>query len=157
MPAEKALQLDDTSAEAHTSMAVYLSWYEHDWAASEKEFRRAFALNPSYAFAPDQFGLSLACQGRFDEAIVEGQRAAELDPLDPAIAVDNTLALMGKRESQKCRDEAKRAAELDPTFFFPPMQFGWIDLDEGNAAAAVPELAKAASMEAPPFVIAWLV
>jgi TolB-like protein len=154
--AEKALALDPASAEAHTSLANCKSWYEHDWAGADKEFRQAIALNPNYAFAHDQWALSLGCQGRFDESIAEGKRAEELDPLDPAIAVDNTLALAGKGEFQKAKDEARRSVELDPTFFFPQMQFGWIDLQQGNIRAAIPELEKAAAMEAPPFVTAYL-
>ena len=83
--AEKAIALDDNSAEAHTSLANFKLWYEYDWAGSEAEFRRAFALNPNYAFAHDQFGIGLSFQGRFDEAIAEGKRAAALDPLSPQI------------------------------------------------------------------------
>jgi tetratricopeptide (TPR) repeat protein len=154
--AEKALALNSASAEAHTSLANYKSWYEHDWAGADKEFRQAIALNPNYAFAHDQFGLTLGCQGRFDESIAEGQRAVELDPLDPVIFVDNTLAFAGKGDFQKAKNEARKAAELDPTFFFPQMQFGWIDLQEGNVRAAIPKLEKANAMQAPPFVAAYL-
>jgi hypothetical protein len=60
-------------------------WYEYDWAGSEKEFRRAIALNANYAFAHDQFALSLALQARTDESSAESRRAAELDPLSPQI------------------------------------------------------------------------
>ena len=154
--AEKSLQLDDASAEAHTSLANYLSWYEHDWAASEREFRRAIALNPNYAFAHDQFALTLACQGRLAESETEGRRAAQLDPLNPVIAIDNTLCLTAQGEFQKAKEEAKRGAQLDPEFFFPQMQFGWIEIQAGNAKAAIPALQKAVAMESPPFVIAWL-
>ncbi len=154
--AERALALSPASADAHTSLANYKSWYEHDWAGAEEEFRRAIELNPNLAFAHDQFGLTLACQGRFDESIVEGRRAVELDPLDPAIAIDNTMALVGQGQFQAAQEEARRGAELDPTFFFPQMQFGWFDLQQGNARAAVPKLEKAAAMEAPPFVTAYL-
>ena len=154
--AEKALALNPASAEAHTSLANYKSWYAHDWTGAENEFRQAIALNPNYAFAHDQFGLTLGCLGRFDESIAEGRRAAELDPLDPIIFVDNTLAFAGKGDFQKAGDEARKAAELDPTFFFPQMQFGWIDLQQGNVRAAIPKLEKASAMQAPPFVAAYL-
>ena len=154
--AEKALALDPASAEAHTSLANYKSWYEHDWSGADKLFREAISLNPNYAFAHDQWGLSLGCEGRFDESISEGKRAVALDPLDPAIAVDNTLSLTGQRSFQKAREEAQRGAELDPTFFFPQMQFGWIDIQAGNFKAALPALKKAAAMESPPFATAWL-
>ncbi len=154
--AEKSLQLNEASAEAHTSLANYLSWYEHDWAASEREFRRAIALNPNYAFAHDQFALTLALQGRLAESETEGRRAAQLDPLNPAIAIDNTLWLTAQGEFQQAKEEAKRGAELDPEFFFPQLQFGWIDIQAGNAKGAIPALQKAVAMESPPFVIAWL-
>ena len=154
--AEKALALDPGSAEAHTSLANYKSWYEHDWAGADKEFRQAISLNPNYAFAHDQWALSLGCEGRYDESITQGRRAEELDPLDPAIAVDNTLAFAGKGQFQEAKDEARRGGELDPTFFFPQMQFGWVDLQQGNVRAAIPELEKAAAMEAPPFATAYL-
>ena len=154
--AEKSLQLNEASAEAHTSLANYLSWYEHDWAASQREFRRAIALDPNYAFAHDQFALTLACQGRLAESETEGRRAAQLDPLNPAIAIDNTLCLTAQGEFQQAKEEAKRGAKLDPEFFFPQLQFGWIDIQAGNAKAAIPALQKAVAMESPPFVIAWL-
>jgi TolB-like protein len=154
--AEQALALDPASAEAHTSLANYKSWYEHDWAGADKEFRQAIALNPNYAFAHDQWALSLGCEGRFDESIAEGKHAEELDPLDPAIAVDNILGLAGKGEFQKANDEARRGVELDPTFFFPQMQLGWIALEQGNVRAAIPDLEKAAAMESPPFATAFL-
>ncbi|MEO8440205.1 MAG: hypothetical protein ABI540_08290 [Spartobacteria bacterium] len=154
--AEKALALDPASAEAYTSLANYKSWYEHDWAGADKEFRQAISLNPNYAFAHDQWALSLVCEGRYDEAITRGKRAVELDPLNPAIAIDNSLALAGAGDFEAARAEARRGAELDPTFFFPQMQFGWIDLQQGNVRAAVPELEKAATMEAPPFATAYL-
>src|SRR4051812_32237273 len=64
--AERAIQLDDQSAEAHASLAVFKLFYEYDWAGMETEFRRSFALNPSYAYGHDQFGLGLAFQGRLD-------------------------------------------------------------------------------------------
>jgi TolB-like protein/class 3 adenylate cyclase len=154
--AEKALELSPDSAEAHTSLASYKSWYEHDWAGADKEFRQAISLNPNYAFAHDQWALSMACEGRFDESIAEGKRAEELDPLDPAIAVDSTLGFAGKGEFQKAREKARRGVQLDPTFFFPQAQLGWIALEQGNVRAAIMELEKAAAMESPPFVTAYL-
>jgi TolB-like protein len=154
--AGKALELSPDSAEAHASLANYKSWYEHDWAGADKEFRQAITLNPNYAFAHDQWALSMGCEGRFDESIAEGKRAQELDPLNPAIAVDNTLGFAGKGEFQKATDEARRGVELDPTFFFPQMQLGWVALEQGNVSAAIPELEKAAKMESPPFANAWL-
>ena len=71
--AEKAIQLDDNSAEAHASLAAIQIFYEFDWAGSESEFHRAFELNPSYAFAHDQFGIALAFQGQARRSGGRGQ------------------------------------------------------------------------------------
>ena len=154
--AEKAVALDDHSAEAHTSLAVFKLFYEFDWPGCEREFRNAMALNPNYSFAHDQFGLALAFQGRFDEAAAEGARAIELDPLSPQILVDATIPLIFQRNAAAARTFARKAAELDPAYFFPVMVDGWVDLDLGRFGEAIPALEKAKAMEAPPFVSAFL-
>ncbi|HEX4438418.1 MAG TPA: hypothetical protein VH854_00005, partial [Thermoanaerobaculia bacterium] len=154
--AEKAIQLDDGSAEGHTSLATYKTWFEYDWDGSVREYRRAIALNPNYAFAHDQFGLSLAYQERFDEAIAEGKRATELDPLSPQIPIDNVLALVRKQDFRAAKAEAARSATLDPTFFFAPFMQGWIELQMGRVRESIPWFEKARTLESPPFVAAWL-
>ncbi len=154
--AEKAIQLDDASSEAHTSLAVYKAWYEHDWAGSETEFRRALALNPNYSFAHDQFGLVLGFVGRLDESVAETTRAAELDPLSPQIPIDGLMAVAWQSRYAAARDLARKAANLDPTFFFAPFMDGWIDIQEGKVNEAIPHLQKARALESPPFVTAWL-
>ena len=74
----------------------------------ETEFRRAFALNPNYAFAHDQSGLGLAFQGGFDESVIEGKVTALLDP---QIAVNNVIGLTWQRKYQAATEEAKQGAE----------------------------------------------
>ena len=154
--AEKAIQLDDTSAEAHTSLAVFRAFYGHDWAGSESEFRRAIELNPSYAYAHDQFGFVLALQGRLDEALAEGKRAAELNPLSPQVLLDTTWALAYQGKYQPAIEQANRARDIDPAFFGPPFTIGWIDIQAGKFSDAIPELQKANAMGSPPYVAAWL-
>jgi serine/threonine-protein kinase len=154
--AEKAIELDDHSAEAHASLANYKFFYEHDWTGCESEFRRAIALNPNYAFAHDSFGLALALLGRIDEAIVEGRRAVELDPLSPQIPLDNSIAFIFRANFSAARNLAKKSAELDPSFFFAPYVDGWIDLEAGKPAAAIASLQKAQKLGSPEFVTAFL-
>jgi eukaryotic-like serine/threonine-protein kinase len=154
--AEKAVALDDRSAEAHTSLAVFKLFYEFDWEGCEREFRQAMALNPNYSFAHDQFVLALGFQGRFEEAMVESARAMELDPLSPQILVDATIPLLFQRKVAEAKTLARKAAELDPTYFFPVMIEGWAELEVGRFAAAIPALEKAKAMGAPPFVSAFL-
>jgi tetratricopeptide (TPR) repeat protein len=154
--AEKAVQLDSTSAEAHASLATFMLFYQVDWAGCEREFRRAIALNPNYAFAHDQFGMALAFQGRFDEAIAEGKRAQALDPLSPQILIDASMAFLFQRNFPAVTELSRKAAELDPTFFFPVMMDGWVELEAGKPRDAIPALQKAKAMDAPPFVTAYL-
>ena len=113
--AEKAVQLERNSAEAHPSLATFKLFYERDWPGCEREYRRAIALNPNYAFAHDQFGMALAFTGRFDESIAEGRRAAELDPRSPQVLVDASMAPMFQRNIDAAVALAKKAGELDPT------------------------------------------
>ncbi len=154
--AEKASQLDDASAEAHTSLANFKLWYEYDWEGCEAEFRRALALNPSYAYAHDQFGMALAFQGRLDEAIAEGRRAAELDPLSPQILLDATLAFAWKGEYGAARQLVQKASDLDPTFFMAPWLAGWIEIQAGKVEDAVEPFQKAEATGSSAFVSAWL-
>ncbi len=154
--AEKAVRLDDNSAEAHTSLAVFKLFYDRDWAGSEREFRRALALNPNYAFAHDQFAMGLAFTGRFDESIAESRLAAQLDPLSPQVLVDACMAPIFQKNFAAARELARQAADLDPTYFFPVMIDGWIDMDAGKFREAIPSMRKATTMGAPPFVTAYL-
>ena len=150
--AVKAVQLDDKSAEAHTSLAQFKLFYEYDWAGSESEFHRALALNPNYAYAHDLFGLALFLQGRLDEAVAEGKRAAELDPFSPQILVDPIYALASQGKYQAAMELANRALDLDPAFFFSHFAVGWIDMAAGKIDAAVPQLQKAVANGAPSWV-----
>ena len=90
--AEKALQLDDSLAEAHTSLGAINFWYDFDWTGGERELRRAIALNPSSAEAHFQYGYLLMFEGRFDESLAEMRRASDLDPLSAEYTNDVALA-----------------------------------------------------------------
>jgi TolB-like protein len=154
--AEKAVALDSMSAEAHTSLAVFKLFYEWDWAGCEREFRRAMELNPSYAFAPDQFTLALAFTGRDEEAVAEGRRAAELDPLSPQVLIDAAMVPIFQKDVAAVDELMDKAIQLDPTFFFPVMVKGWARLEVGNLDEAIPLLVKSRTLGAPPFVTAFL-
>jgi serine/threonine protein kinase/Tfp pilus assembly protein PilF len=154
--AERAVQLDSMSAEAHTSLAVFKLFYEYDWDGCEREFRRAIALNPSYAYAPDQFALALAFTGRFTESEEQSRRAGELDPLSPQVLIDAAVAQLLQKNLTAATELARRAGELDPTFFFPIVVEGWAALEAGKLREAMPFFERALRMGAPPFVSAYL-
>ncbi len=132
--AERAVQLDSLSAEAHTSLGVYKAWFEYDWDGSERELRRAIALNPSYAYAHDQLNQMLGIIGRFDEAIAEGKLAIALDPLSPSILNDLATTVFYAGKPAEALELTRKASDLDPTFFFP-VSFGG---DPGAADGQLP-------------------
>lgn len=154
--AEKAIALDDDSAEGHASLATFLLFYGYDWKGCEREYRRSIALNPNYSFSHDQFGLSLAFTGRFSESYEQGKLAEALDPLSPQIVIDTLFAYVWQGKIAEAHAQMQKATALDPTFFFPPWGDGWIDIETGHPKDAIAPLQKAAAMDAPGFVTAWL-
>jgi adenylate cyclase len=154
--AEKALQLDDSLAEAHTSLATILYTYDFDWAGAEAEFHRAIALNPNYAEAHHQYGFLLLDRGQFGEAADEMKRANELDPLSPSMTANCALPLMYQGKYQAAKEQLRRAWELDPHAYLPALFGGWVDYHSGDLKAAVADLERAKALGGPPFVRANL-
>src|SRR3989442_3699682 len=85
--AQNALELDETLAEAHAALA-YAEFFAWDWLNVEREFKRAIELNPNNAFSHRRYGETLQARARFSEALAEGTRAQELDPLSPDIVAN---------------------------------------------------------------------
>jgi TolB-like protein/Flp pilus assembly protein TadD len=139
----KALQLDDKLAEAHTALAQVL-YRESDMAGSIAEFQRAVALNPNYATAHQLHGNHpLAALGRFDEAIAEGKRAIELDPLSPIINSDLGETLYLARRYDEAIAQLRKAVEIDPTFWYAHEALGVALQLKGDVQAAIAQYEKA--------------
>lgn len=81
----KAVELDDNSAEAHFALALIKSWIDWDWAGAEPEWQRALDLNPNHAETRAWYAHFLAIMGRIEEAIVQGEKAIELDPFNATL------------------------------------------------------------------------
>ena len=154
--AEEALQLDDSLAEAHASLAMIKFWNDYDWAGAEREFRRAIELNPSYAPAHDQYGWLLMYEGRFDESLAENRRASELDPLSPLFTNDLSHPLMYQARYQAAKEQVSKALELDPDSAYAYCTLGLIDIEAGKFKEATSELEKARKMDPIPYYAAWL-
>ena len=139
----KALQLDDKLAEAHTALADVL-FEDLDMDGSISEFQRAIALNPNYATAHHWYGSDpLRAIGRFDEAIAEGKRAIELDPLSPVINMDFARTLMMARRYDEAIAQSRKTLEIDPTFYLAHQTLGLALQLKGDLPAAIAEYTKA--------------
>ena len=112
----KALQLDDSLAEAHTSLAFVKANYDWDFPGAEKEFQRAIALNPNYATAHQWYAMYLAPMRRFPEAEREIKTAQDLDPLSLIISLGVGEILEWERNYDAAFRQFQKTLELDPTF-----------------------------------------
>jgi TolB-like protein/DNA-binding winged helix-turn-helix (wHTH) protein/Tfp pilus assembly protein PilF len=110
----KALQLDDTLAEAHNSLALIAENYDYDWQTAEKEFKRAIHLDPGYATAHQWYAEYLSWQGRFEEALAESEKARQLDPLSMIIAADHASILYYGRQYDRALAQSRAVLNMDP-------------------------------------------
>jgi Tfp pilus assembly protein PilF len=110
----RALELDDGLAEAHASLAFCMQNYDWDWAGAEREYQRAFQLNPNYAPAHQWYAFYLIGMGRNAEAVDEIKKARQLDPLSPRINSNVGLMLYYARDYDQALMELRKTVELDP-------------------------------------------
>jgi serine/threonine-protein kinase len=140
--ARKAIELDETLAEAHTSLGWVTFIYDWDWAGAEREFRRAIELNPRYSTARQWYAWFLAAMGQFDEALAEGRSAIDLDPA--SVSVRRSLGWLQyyARQPEPALDNLRRALAMDPTAEETHRLLGLVYLQQGRndeAAAAFKE------------------
>ncbi len=155
--ATKALQLDDTLAEAHTTLALAIWLYDFDSAQAIREFQRAIELNPNYAIAHQQYGNNtLAALGRFDDAIVEGKRAVELDPLSLVINTDMGSDYYYARRYDEAIAQLRKTLEMDPGFYIAHLVLGQVLDAKGAREAAIVECQKARALNDDPSVLGVL-
>jgi len=143
--AERALQLDSSLAEAHTSLGyAYNELWQ--WEKAEAEFKRALELNPSYPTGHQWYGLFLLDQGRFDEALTEGRRAQELDPLSLVIGQNVAQAYLARGDINSSIEQARKLIDLDPRYSRTHQQLGFAFLKQGNHSEAIAELRKSVEL-----------
>lgn len=141
--ADRALEIDEDLAEAHSALATVLTSYYWDWEGATEHFRRALASNPNYWNARHRYANLLAIRGRFDEAIRQARMAADLDPLSSyaRAAVGYTLYLARRYDDAVSHLEA--ATRIDPDFFLTHLDLGLV-----YARSGMPDRAVAAATEA---------
>jgi len=144
--AAKALELDETLAEAHTSLGAVRADYEWDWRGAESEFRRAIELNPSYATAHQWYAELLSQQGRHDEAIAEIRRAQELDPLSLIINAIAGRILLFAGKVDPAIEQLKKTLEIDPNFSLANYDLGKAYLRKQRLSQAIAEFQKSVNL-----------
>jgi serine/threonine protein kinase len=112
--AVKALELDDTLAEAHAALAYAVFFADWDWSKAEREFKRAIELNPNSALSHGRYSEYLKTRLRFDESMEEAQRAQELDPLSTDIASQLGFNYMFTRRYDESIAQFQKALDLNP-------------------------------------------
>jgi TolB-like protein/DNA-binding winged helix-turn-helix (wHTH) protein/Tfp pilus assembly protein PilF len=112
----KALELDDTLAEAHTSLAQITANYEWNWDKAESEYKKAIELNPNYSTGHHYYATFLMGMGRHQEALEEMRRAQELDPLSPAIATFIAKANYYAGQNDEAIGQYHKVLKSDPSF-----------------------------------------
>ena len=144
--ARKALEIDDTLAEAHALLAIVAKEYDWNFSGAERGFKKALQLNPGYATAHQWYAEYLAAMGRHEEAIAEIERAEELDPLSLIINAIAGYVCYFASEYDQAIDHCQKALELDPNFATAHYFIGWVYERKGMYGEAIAELQKARTL-----------
>jgi TolB-like protein/Tfp pilus assembly protein PilF len=155
--AKRALELDDTLAEAHTTLALAIWYYDFDFSQANREFQRAIELNPNYATGHQQYGNNtLSALGRFDDAIAEGKRAVELDPLSLVINADLGMNYCYARRYDEAIAQLRKTLEMDPGYYYAHVNLGQVLAAKRAFDEAIGEYQKARALNDDPFVLGLL-
>ncbi len=143
---EKSLELDEGLADAHASLAYIRAYYEWDWAAAEREFRRALELRPSFADAHFSYSRFLAAAGRMDEAMAEIRRAQDLDPRSLSLKANHALLSYFAGHYDEALKELGDIRQLDPALPLAHWGIGLVYEQKGMEKEAIAALLKATSL-----------
>ena len=154
---KRALELDDTLAEAHASSARILSGFDFDSQRAIAEFERAIQLNPNYATAHHWFAAGpLLALGRFDESIAEAKRSIELDPLSMINNADFGNDYYFARRYDDAIAQLRKTIEIEPHSYLAHYYLGEALQLKGQMPDAIAEYRKATELDDDPFALALL-
>ena len=153
--AQKAFEIDNSSAEACTALA-YATLYEYDFATAERGFERAIQLNPLYAFAHEMFGCYLGWMGRYEESYTEVQRALRLEPRSSIFNAFLAIIYLYARRYDQAIEQCQKALELDPNSASAWGFLGWAQSCKLRHDDAIATLRKTCQLWPGASPIAWL-
>jgi TolB-like protein/Tfp pilus assembly protein PilF len=155
--AQKALELDNSLAEAHASLGQAVFAYDINFSEATREFQRAIELNPNYATAHQWYGEGvLAPLRQFEAAIKEMHRALELDPLSVIINADLGGVLFNARRYDEAIGQLRKTLEMDPGFYYAHWNMGEVLEMKGLTNEAMAEYKKAIALDPDPLPQALL-
>jgi len=155
--AMRALEIDDTLAEAHASLAFVKALFDWDWTGAEKHYKRAIKLNPAYATAHHWYGLVyLTPLARFDEAAKEIKRAQEIDPLSLPVNAAMGVHLYYRRDYSASIEQSRKVLALEPNFWIAHYALGWAYNQKRDYAQAIESFEKAKSINDAPILTSAL-
>ena len=139
----KALEIDDSLAEAHASLSFSLIWYDWDWEGGAREAKRAIALNPNSAHSHFALAHILSDQGRHDQALAEMARARELDPVFLLYRALEGMLFHHARRDAEALDRLQQTVDLDPNFWITHLMLGKVYTQQRKYPEAIKEFGKA--------------
>ncbi|GAC1701789.1 MAG: hypothetical protein NVS9B4_05760 [Candidatus Acidiferrum sp.] len=142
----KALELDDSLAEAQTSLATVRFNYDWDWAGAARGFQRSIELNPSYATAYQRYSLYLIAMGRTEESLTQMNRARDFDPLSISMNFSLGWRLYMARQYDRAIEQLHNTLDMDPNFALARLVLGQAYEQKGYYQQATVELQKAVSI-----------
>ncbi|HKU73584.1 MAG TPA: tetratricopeptide repeat protein [Pyrinomonadaceae bacterium] len=154
--ATKALEIDETSAEAHSSMAFIKFRWDWDRTATERGFKEAIKLKPAYAPAHQWYSSYLVAVERFDEAIAEAKRTEELEPLSFVASSHLGWIYYLSGQNDKAIEQCRKILELDPSSFPARRYLGLAYEAKGMYAEAIAEFQTGVKLSGSPLMLALL-
>ena len=154
--AAKALEFDDSSAEAHSAMAFIKFRWDWDRSATEREFQTAIRLKPGYAPAHQWYSSYLVAVERFDEAIAEAKRTEELEPLSFVASSHLGWIYYLSGRNDEAIEQCKKILEMDPSSFPARRYLGLAYEAKGMYAEAIAEFQTGVKLSGSPLMLALL-
>jgi adenylate cyclase len=115
--AKKAIELDNTLAETHSSYGATLGAFDWNWKEARKEYERAIEINPNYLAAYQYYAVNLAAQDEFEKVFEKTDRSMEIDPLLPITNANLAWLFYLSRQYEKAVSQAKMTIEIEPNHF----------------------------------------
>ncbi len=154
--ATKALQLDESLAEAHTMLAMVNAFYEYDFPSAGAEFKRGVELDPGSASAHQWRGYFLIATGQQQEALDELTKARELDPLSDTVSLLLSVSFLFSRQYDQSLQQSREMIEAEPDFWWGHFLLGWAEAETGKYDEAIQSLDRATHLDSSPYPLAYL-